>query len=74
LHGTKDKTVPTRDAFSYFEKLRSNPGRSSDKVELQLIEGADHLYKSHQEEVADAISQWYHRKTTAPIKRELAKL
>lgn len=44
VHGSMDETVPAEDALE-FAKFISNH-------ELRIIEGADHEYSSHQDELA----------------------
>ncbi|KAK6248956.1 hypothetical protein QUC31_020521 [Theobroma cacao] len=47
IHGTMDKIVPAKDALEFARFIRNH--------KLQLIEGADHEYTSHQDELATVV-------------------
>lgn len=49
IHGTKDKMVPAEDALE-FDKFIPNH-------KLHIIEGADHEFTSHQDELASLVIQ-----------------
>ncbi|GAC94358.1 ectomycorrhiza-regulated esterase [Pseudozyma hubeiensis SY62] len=65
IHGTEDRTVPVQDAHSYLHELRSNPRRSSDAQQLQLVPGSDHMYKGYTQPVVEHILEWYHQRKAA---------
>jgi len=50
VHGSADEVVPVSDALEY-AKIISNH-------KLQIIEGADHRYISHQAELASIVSSF----------------
>lgn len=64
VHGTRDQMVPVEDAFE-FNKFISNH-------KICVIEGADHEYTSHQDELActvlDFISADFPKDQNASIK------
>ncbi|XWS17633.1 hypothetical protein CRYUN_Cryun33cG0084100 [Craigia yunnanensis] len=47
IHGTMDKIVPSKDALEFARFIRNH--------KLHLIEGADHEYTSHQDELATVV-------------------
>ncbi|XVE53890.1 hypothetical protein DITRI_Ditri03aG0038300 [Diplodiscus trichospermus] len=47
IHGTMDKIVPAKDALEFARFIRNH--------RLHLIEGADHEYTSHQDELATVV-------------------
>ncbi|XWS26421.1 hypothetical protein CRYUN_Cryun26dG0030900 [Craigia yunnanensis] len=47
IHGTMDKIVPAKDALEFARFIRNH--------KLHLIEGADHEYTSHQDELATVV-------------------
>ncbi|XVF35330.1 hypothetical protein REPUB_Repub18cG0136300 [Reevesia pubescens] len=47
IHGTADKIVPAKDALEFARFIRNH--------KLHLIEGADHEYTSHQDELATVV-------------------
>ncbi|PPQ97741.1 hypothetical protein CVT26_001773 [Gymnopilus dilepis] len=56
LHGLSDHTVPPYDALIYARALSDrNPGTHT----LNLMEGADHNFTGRQDEVVEAILQWW---------------
>lgn len=50
IHGSKDQIVPVEDALD-FAKFISNH-------ELRIIEGADHEYTSHQDELISLVLEF----------------
>lgn len=59
LHGTADKTVYEQDGHSFLAELNSNKSRRPGSHQLQLIEGADHMYRGCTQPVVDKICAWY---------------
>ncbi|CDU21927.1 uncharacterized protein SPSC_00557 [Sporisorium scitamineum] len=59
LHGTADQLVDQQDAHSYFEAIASNRARHPDTHRLQLVEGADHMYRGCTQPIVDHILAWY---------------
>ncbi|KAF9468668.1 Alpha/Beta hydrolase protein [Collybia nuda] len=56
LHGLSDKTVPPYDAVIYARALgQRTPGTHT----LNLIEDADHNFTGRQDEITDAILDWW---------------
>ncbi|KAF9453161.1 alpha/beta-hydrolase [Macrolepiota fuliginosa MF-IS2] len=56
LHGLADKTVPPYDAVIYARALsRRSPGTHT----LHLMEDADHNFTKRQDDVVEAILQWW---------------
>ncbi|KAM7252640.1 hypothetical protein ACFE04_008149 [Oxalis oulophora] len=47
VHGSKDKIVPATDAFEFAKLIRNHT--------LHIIEGADHEYTSHQDELVSYV-------------------
>ena len=47
IHGSEDETIPVTDAFE-FDKLITNHV-------LHVMDGADHCYNSHQNEVSSVV-------------------
>lgn len=47
IHGTMDKIVPAKDALEFARLIPNH--------KLHLIEGADHEYTSHQDELATVV-------------------
>lgn len=56
LHGLSDKTVPPYDALIYGRALSN---RTSGTHTLHLMEEADHNFTGRQDDVVDAILQWW---------------
>ncbi|KAJ3507065.1 hypothetical protein NLJ89_g6512 [Agrocybe chaxingu] len=56
LHGLADKTVPPYDALIYAEALGA---RSPGTHTLHLMEDADHNFTGRQDDVVDAVLQWW---------------
>ncbi|KIM42967.1 hypothetical protein M413DRAFT_443787 [Hebeloma cylindrosporum] len=56
LHGLLDGTVPPYDALIYARALSN---RSPGTHTLNLMEGADHNFTGRQDDVVDAILQWW---------------
>jgi alpha/beta superfamily hydrolase len=51
LHGSLDKVCPPEDTRVMVERTRTQKGR---KIEFQVIEGADHFFESHIDEMIAA--------------------
>ncbi|TFK39083.1 ectomycorrhiza-regulated esterase [Crucibulum laeve] len=65
LHGLSDKTVPPYDALIYARALSERtPGTHT----LHLMEDADHNFTGRQDEVVDAILQWWEARRQGEIK------
>lgn len=60
LHGSSDGTVPFQDAYAYLDKLQANmqPPRRPESTQLQIIDGADHTFKGHFDDVVQASCAW----------------
>ncbi|KAF8904053.1 ectomycorrhiza-regulated esterase [Gymnopilus junonius] len=68
LHGLSDATVPPYDALIYARALsKRNPGTHT----LNLMEGADHNFTGRQDEVVEAILQWWSIRERREIKTEI---
>ncbi|KAH9480227.1 hypothetical protein JR316_0006825 [Psilocybe cubensis] len=65
LHGLSDKTVPPYDAMIYASALSD---RSPGTHTLHLMEDADHNFTGRQDDVVDAILQWWDARTRKEIK------
>ncbi|PPQ88392.1 hypothetical protein CVT25_011271 [Psilocybe cyanescens] len=65
LHGLSDKTVPPYDAMIYASALND---RSPGTHTLHLMEDADHNFTGRQDDVVDAILQWWEVRTRNEIK------
>lgn len=58
VHGSADETIPVEDAYEFAKHIPNH--------KLQVIEGANHNYTAHREELADAVvdfitSNWYRK-------------
>ena len=51
LHGSLDKVCPPDDTRIMIDRTRTQKGR---KIEFQVIEGADHFFESHMDEMIAA--------------------
>jgi pimeloyl-ACP methyl ester carboxylesterase len=47
VHGSADETIPVEDAYKFAKHIPNH--------KLQVIEGANHNYTAHREELADAV-------------------
>ncbi|XP_042002298.1 uncharacterized protein LOC121751590 isoform X3 [Salvia splendens] len=47
VHGTKDEVIPVGDAYEFAKMIRNH--------QLKIIQGANHGYTSHQEEMVSAV-------------------
>ena len=47
MHGTDDEVIPVGDAYEFAKMIRSH--------QLKIIQGANHGYTSHQEEMVSAV-------------------
>ncbi|XP_041998332.1 non-heme chloroperoxidase-like [Salvia splendens] len=47
VHGTNDEVIPVGDAYEFAKMIRSH--------QLKIIQGANHGYTSHQEEMDSAV-------------------
>lgn len=47
VHGSADETIPVEDAYEFAKHIPNH--------KLQVIEGANHNYTAHREELADAV-------------------
>ncbi|KDR82423.1 hypothetical protein GALMADRAFT_237733 [Galerina marginata CBS 339.88] len=65
LHGLADKTVPPYDALIYASALSD---RSPGTHTLHLMENADHNFTGLQDNVVDAILQWWEARQRSEIK------
>lgn len=68
LHGTVDQAVPHQDAHGFFETLKEDARRKWDMQELHFVEGADHQFKGHYDEVVQRIVGWYDGKMASGVK------
>lgn len=59
LHGTADRIVDQHDAHCYLDALNANPKRSKHSHRLQLVQGADHMYRRCTQPVVHHICAWY---------------
>ena len=53
IHGTEDDVVPLQDSLDIFE-------RANDPKQLVQIEGADHVFSEHTDEMIKAVHSWIH--------------
>ncbi|PFH54047.1 hypothetical protein AMATHDRAFT_73061 [Amanita thiersii Skay4041] len=56
IHGLSDATVPPFDALIYAKVLSARPAGTHS---LHLMEGADHNFIGHHDEVVDSIIEWW---------------
>lgn len=47
VHGSADETIPVEDTYEFAKHIPNH--------KLQVIEGANHNYTAHREELADAV-------------------
>ncbi|KAF8192177.1 ectomycorrhiza-regulated esterase [Pholiota molesta] len=66
LHGLSDKTVPPFDALIYARALGN---RSPGTHTLHLMEDADHNFTGRQDDVVDAILQWWEQRERGEISK-----
>lgn len=65
IHGLADNTVPPADALIYAKALSTRmPGTHS----LHMIEGADHNFIGHHEEVVGSVLQWWEHRQQQRLK------
>lgn len=59
VHGTADRTVPSHDAQQFIRVLEANPSRRNGSHRLEMVEGADHMYRGKTEAVVELVCKWY---------------
>jgi len=62
IHGTADRVCPVDDARKMVERTRVQKGRV---VEFEAIEGADHFFENHMDELVRSIGSYIDRRFAA---------
>lgn len=63
LHGTADKICPPELTRDVMAKTRTQKGR---RIEFQTIEGADHFFSQHEDELMEAAAAYLDRRLQEP--------
>ena len=63
IHGSKDQVVPEADVLKLVERLRAQKGI---KIEYHRIEGANHFFDKHEQDVVDAVREYSQRRMNDP--------
>ncbi|HEY4125275.1 MAG TPA: alpha/beta hydrolase, partial [Rhizomicrobium sp.] len=63
IHGTKDQVVPEADVLKLVDRLRAQKGI---KIDYHKIEGANHFFDKHEQDVVEAVEDYSQRRMNDP--------